>query len=73
MVVIERTQCKNQMKVLEAEIASLQNLLEKREKWLADPINRRKGTYKAVKEDTDQVRESLQENKLEYQELLNNQ
>lgn len=71
MVIIERNQSKNQLSVLEKEITSLQNLVSKREKWLADPINKRRGTFKAVKDDTNQIRQTLQESKMEYQELLN--
>jgi hypothetical protein len=73
MVVIERKECKSQQIMLENEIKSLQELINKREKWLADPLNKKKGTYSAVKNDTDELRQDLQEAKAEYQELLNKQ
>jgi hypothetical protein len=71
MVTIERKQCRNQMEVLEKEIASLQKLINERDIWLADQVNKRKGTYKAVKDDTGELRQDLREAKADYQELIN--
>lgn len=38
------------------EINALEKLIEKREAWLADPTNIRRGTYKAIKSDTAQLK-----------------
>jgi|WetSurMetagenome_2_1015567.scaffolds.fasta_scaffold00268_29 hypothetical protein len=71
MTVIERQQCKSQLTVLEDEIRSLENLIRKREKWLADSMNKRKSTFKAVQHDTEEMQKELKELKEEYQEKSN--
>ncbi len=43
------------------DISRINALIEKREKWLNDPVNRRRGTWQAVYNDTKQLVEQLQE------------
>ena len=50
---------KKDASMLEAEIKSLENLIEKRRAWLIDPTNQMRGTYKAVKQDTVQLEQDL--------------
>lgn len=50
MEIIEKTTRK--IEVVELEVTALKSLIEKREKWLSDPINRKKRTYEAVNKDT---------------------
>jgi len=43
------------------EISRLTALIEKRQKWLSDPVNRRRGTWQVVLRDTRQMEETLDE------------
>jgi len=43
------------------DITRIKALIEKREKWLNDPVNRMRSTYMAVHKDTMQLLEQLQE------------
>jgi len=43
------------------DIARISALIDKREKWLSDPVNRRRTTCKTVYNDTQQLVEQLQE------------
>lgn len=51
------------------DIARISALIDKREKWLNDPTNRRRGTWMAVHKDTLQLIEQLQELEYELQYL----
>jgi hypothetical protein len=43
------------------DISRIRSLIENREKWLNDPVNRMRSTYMAVHKDTMQLLEQLQE------------
>lgn len=51
------------------DIARISALIDKREKWLNDPVNRLRGTWMAVHKDTLQLIEQLQELEYELQYL----
>lgn len=53
------------------EISRIRALIEKREKWLNDPTNRRRNTWLAVHKDTVQLLEQLQELEEELDHLTN--
>jgi hypothetical protein len=55
-------------KIVNAEIKTLSDLIDKREKWLRDPNNKNRSTYSAVKLDTLE----MQEKKHALIEELNN-
>lgn len=55
---------------LELEINTLRRIVERRHSWLADPINRMRGTYEAVLRDTHNIEYQLMELEQEYEALL---
>jgi len=55
--------------VLEGEVKNLRNLVNNRDAWLKNPVNRMKGTYSAVASDTAKQRADLDEKEKELKEL----
>ncbi|MBI9055485.1 MAG: hypothetical protein JEY96_16805 [Bacteroidales bacterium] len=56
--------------LVDAELRALNALITKREKWLNEPLNKSKGTFQAVKADTDQMKQKLAELNEEKSDLL---
>lgn len=54
---------------LELEIRVLQNLVERRHTWLANPLNKMRSTYDAVLRDTRSMEYQLMELQAELKEL----
>lgn len=54
---------------LELEIRVLQNLVERRHTWLANPVNKMRSTYEAVLRDTRNMEYQLLELQSELKEL----
>ncbi len=61
------------IEIVEGEIRSLSNLIEKRNEWLNDEVNRKRTTWDAVKKDTVNMGYTLQELKEELNELSKNE
>lgn len=61
---------KRTVKVIQMEIDALNNLITKRLEWLSNPLNRRRGTYNAVKLDTLQMQRNLDALKEELTEII---
>jgi len=64
---------KKSISVLEGEVKNLQTLINNRDVWLNNPVNKMKGTYGVVASDTAKQRAELEEKKKELKELKNQQ
>ncbi len=65
----EQLTIKRDIITVKNDIARISALIDKREQWLNDPANRRRGTWKAVYNDTKQLVIQLQELEDELQYL----
>ncbi len=54
------------------EIDAIKQLIEKREKWLADPVNKMRTTYMSIKNDQDTLTKKLASLELEYEYIIYN-
>ncbi len=64
-----RISSKRSEAVVELEIMTLRNLVDKRHSWLANPANRMRSTYEAVRRDTRGLEYQLLELEKELKEL----
>jgi hypothetical protein len=55
--------------VLEHEVLTLGNLITRREAWIDNPKNKRLGTYTAVVKDTAEMKDKLEDLKLQIIEI----
>ena len=65
----ERVQTPEQLQV---EIDAVKQLIDKREKWLAEPINQMKTTYMSVKNDTEALIKKLASLERTMEHITNN-
>lgn len=74
MKTIIKTHQQQSLESLELEAQALRNLIERRNAWLNDPVNRLKSTYSAVSGDTLELMLELQqlENDIETIKRRNN-
>lgn len=64
-----RESSKRSEAVVELEVMTLRNLVDRRHGWLADPKNRMRSTYDAVRRDTMSLEYQLLELEQELREL----
>ncbi len=69
---MEQKENKGNMIALQNEITRLRALIEKREKWLNDPVNRMRNTWIVVHRDTMRMIEELDELENQLIQMSNN-
>lgn len=65
------TPAERSAEIVKGELDALQHLIDMRNRWLADPQNRRRRTYETVKRDTEEMIWRFRELVFELEALTN--